>query len=409
MAVFRDLSQRKTDTSDRSADDRARHKELVKEAIRDRLPEIIGEEDIMGQTGTGKKIKVPIRSLKEWRFIFSEKGDGIGQGQGGEEPGDTIGKTGSGDKPMPGLGGNEPGEMVLEVTLDLDAVIDLMFEDLELPFLEEKKFHELELEKKTKWQGLKNKGIEPRLDLEASFIEKLRRQKAIEARAKKIEQSNPEQAKKILDKARKIPFPFREDDLRFHGLVTKVDTQSNAVIFFIMDISGSMDVSKRYLAKAFLYLLWRFVKKRFHNKVEKMFIAHHTEALEVSEHDFFHLSSSGGTHISSGLLKVMDLIKTKYPAETWNIYPVHCSDGENYSNDDEKVIATFKELVKIANLTGFVEIKSEGNWSTIGDKLSKEIKDPHFQLVRIKEKNQVWPRFKDFINCDKEKKDGGKS
>jgi len=219
MAIFRDLSQRKTDTSDRSAGDRARHRELIKEAIRKQLPEIIGEEDIMGQTGTGKKIKVPIRSLKEWRFIFSEKQDGVGQGE--KEPGDTIGKTGSGDKPMPGLGGNEPGEMVLGVTLDLDAVIDLMFEDLELPFLEEKKFYELELEQKTKWQGLRDKGIEPRLDLEASFLEKLKRQKVLEATAERVKQSDPELAEKLLEEAKKTPFPFREDDLRFHGLVTK--------------------------------------------------------------------------------------------------------------------------------------------------------------------------------------------
>lgn len=409
MAIFRDLSQRKTDTSDRSAGDRARHKELVREAIKDQLPEIIGEEDIIGQTGTGKKIKVPIRSLKEWRFIFSEKQDGVGQGQGGEESGDIVGTTDSGDKPMPGLGGNEPGEMVLEVTLDLDAVIDLMFEDLELPFLEEKKFHELELEKKTKWQGLKDKGIEPRLDLEASFIERLKRRKIIEARARRVEQNDPEQAKNLLDEAQKIPFPFRDDDLRFHNLVIKIDTQSNAVVFFIMDISGSMDVGKRYLAKAFLYLLWRFVKKRFHNKVEKVFIAHHTEAFEVSEFDFFHLSSSGGTYISSGPLKVIEFIKTKYPVELWNIYPVHCSDGENSSDDNDKAIATLKELVKMANLVGFVEIKSGGDWSTIGNKLANEIKDPHFQLVHIKEKNQVWSRFREFINCDKEKKEGGKS
>ena len=90
-----------------------------------------------------------------------------------------------------------------------------------------------------------------------------------------------------------------------------------------------------------------------------------------------------------------------YPPELWNIYGVHCSDGENFVSDKERAVNAYKEFVGVANLVGFVEIKSGGAWSTIGSSLREAIKDPHFQVVKIKEKNQVWPRFIDFMNCDK--------
>lgn len=402
MAIFRDLSQRKTDTSDRSLGDRARHKDIIKEAIKKRLPEIIVEEDIMGDTGS-KKIKIPIRSAKEWRFVYSERRDGAGQGED-YEPGDQVGAIGSGDRPVPGIGGNEPGEITIEITLDLDEAIDLMFEDLHLPFLEQKKFHELEYEDKTKWQGIKDSGIEPRLDLEASFIEKLKRQKMLESRQQYLETTNPEEAERLRSELDKNPFPFRDEDLRYHGLTTKIVTESNAVIFAVTDVSGSMDVNKRYLAKAFILLLHRFIKRTY-RRVDMIFIGHHTEAFEVTENEFFHLSSSGGTCISSGPLKVLEFIKTRYPVELWNMYVVHCSDGENYTNDDENAIRAFKELAGIANLIGFVEIKSGGEWSTIGEKLAQEVKSPHFQILQIREKGQVWPKFQNFLTCDKKYKE----
>lgn len=399
MATFRDLLQRKSDASDRSAGDRARHRQLVKEAIKDQLPEILTEEAIIGTSGS-KKIKVPINSIKEWRFIYGRPRNGVGQGPG-QEPGDQIGSTGDEvEQGKPEEGGNEAGDIVLEVTVDLEELIDLMFEDLGLPFLERKKFHEIEVESESKWEGLREQGIEPRLDLEASFIEKLKRQKILETQLEIALRTNPEEAKRILEELEKMPFPFREEDLRYHRVTTKVKEESNAIIFPIMDVSGSMDQMKRYLAKAFLFMLYRFIKTKY-RRVEMAFIAHDTEAKQVSENDFFHLSGSGGTFISSGPLKALELIKTLYPPELWNIYAVHCSDGENYSNDNEPAIKAFQELVKISNLVGFVEIKSDAGWSNIGDKIKGAIKDDHFQLIKIKEKNQVWPRFRDFMNCDK--------
>lgn len=403
MAIFRDLSQKK-DSSDRSAGDRARNRELVRESIKENLPDIITEEVIF-ETDGKKKIKVPITFVKEWRFVYGGNQDGVGQGEG-LEPGDVIGSTDeTGDKSKPGEGGNQSGEIIFEeAEIDLDELIDLMFEDLHLPFLEQKKLHEVEVESESKWEGLSQRGIEPRLDLEQSFIEKLRRRKMLEARLDEATKNDPAEALRIQEELNKNPFPFTEEDLRYHRITIKTREESNAVVFFIMDISGSMDKTKRYLAKGFLFLLYYFLKKKF-RRVEKVFIAHHTEAFQVPENDFFNLSDSGGTNISSGPLKASGLIRALYPLELWNIYVVHCSDGENFSVDNDKAIKAFQDLVAMANLIGFVEIKPEGDWSTIGDKLETAIDSPHFQLIKIKNKKQVGPRFIEFMNCDKKYSD----
>ncbi len=400
MAIFRDLSQRKSDVSDRSAGDRARHRDIVKESIKENLPDIIIEEAIIGTTGT-KKIKIPIRSVKEWRFVYSNRNDGVGQGEG-NEPGDVIGRVDDDeDRPKPGEAGNEVGETIYEeVEIDLNEVLNLMFEDLNLPFLEKKKLHQIEVESESKWEGLQEQGIEPRLDMEASFIEKLKRQKILEAQLQEAERKDSDDAQRIKAELDKEPFPFREEDLRYHRITTKTKEESNAIIFAIMDVSVSMSTDRRYLAKAFFLLLYQFIKTKY-MQVDVIFIAHHTEAFQATEYDFFNLADSGGTNISSGPIKAMEFIKTLYSPELWNVYAVHCSDGENYADDDGRAIDAFKELVDIANLVGFVEIKTGGGWSTIGDKLKAVIKTPHFQLVHIKEKKDVYPRFIDFMNCDK--------
>ena len=214
MAVFRDLLQRKNDVSDRSAGDRARNRELVKEIMKKHLPDIITEEIIFNTTGK-RKVKVPMRSVKEWRFIYSDRNEGVGQGEG-NEPGDKIGSIGSdnaGDKPNPGEGGNEAGDIIIsEMEIDLDEILDLMFEDLGLPFLERKKFHEIEVESESKWEGLRQQGIEPRLDLEETFIEKLRRKKMLEAKLSRLDPDSDE-AKQLQEKLGKTPFPFREEEI----------------------------------------------------------------------------------------------------------------------------------------------------------------------------------------------------
>ena len=101
----------------------------------------------------------------------------------------------------------------------------------------------------------------------------------------------------------------------------------------IMDTSGSMDTMKKYLARCFFFLLYQFIRSKYRN-VEIVFIAHHTEAKEVTEDEFFHKGESGGTLISSGYQKALEIIAERYHPTLWNIYAFHCSDGDNFDTDN---------------------------------------------------------------------------
>ena len=116
-------------------------------------------------------------------------------------------------------------------------------------------------------------------------------------------------------------------------MITDMRKESNAVVLCLMDTSGSMDTMKKYLARSFFFLLYQFICTKYRN-VEIVFIAHHTEAKEVTEEEFFHKGESGGTFISSAYLKALDIIQARYHPSLWNIYAFHCSDGDNFDSDN---------------------------------------------------------------------------
>ena len=122
-----------------------------------------------------------------------------------------------------------------------------------------------------------------------------------------------------------------------------------------MDVSGSMDTTKKYLARSFFFVLSQFIRSKYSN-VEVSFISHTTTAKEVNEFDFFHKVESGGTYISSGLNKAIEIIEKRYNPEYWNVYAFYVSDGDNWTEDNEKAIKAAKELCEVSNLVGYAEI-----------------------------------------------------
>src|SRR5262249_48281511 len=161
----------------------------------------------------------------------------------------------------------------------------------------------------------------------------------------------PEEAKR---------FPFHVSDLVYRHVTTDVRRESNAVVICIMDTSGSMDTMKKYLARSFFFLLYQFIATKYRS-VEIVFISHHTEAHEVTEEEFFHKGESGGTFISSGYQKALDIIVERYHPSLWNIYAFHCSDGDNFDSDNSAALKTANELAQVCNLFGYGEIKPLGS------------------------------------------------
>ena len=388
--IFRPYHPSSGQRSDRSAGDRLRHRQKIREAIRNNIADIIAEESIMGRD-KNHIIKVPIRGVKEYRFVYGENVPGVGQGGNqSPRPGQVIGAEQ--DSPGGPQAGDRPGVDYYETDVSLDELIDLMFEDLELPDLERKRLRYLETEKLFRLKGFRRKGIRVRLDKKRTALSRVKRKKA----SQRLNDGSQEKER----------FPFHKNDLRYHHTVTDIRRESNAVVFCIMDTSGSMDTVKKYLARSFFFLLYRFLCTRYQN-VEIVFIAHHTEAHEVTEDEFFHKGESGGTFISSGYTKALEVIHQRYHPTLWNVYVFHCSDGDNFESDNAAALKAAQELAEIANLFGYGEIKplGAGYYGSSMIEFFSQIKEPNFQTVQIQRKEDIWPSFKTFLTKDRARDD----
>lgn len=388
MAIIREFQ---SNGRDRSVEDRRRHKELVERNIKENIGDIISEESIIGENKK-RKVKIPIRGLKEYYFKYGKNQIGIGTGKGTEAKGEKISKQGpSRGKSLIGAGELE-GDDIYETEITIEEAIDYLFEDLNLPYLERKKFSEIITDSSSKRWGVRHKGIPPRFSKRHTMIEKIKREKIASGQVEECDIKNQR-------------FPFHESDLRYFKVKPKLKRDSNAVIICIMDTSGSMGQTKKYLARSFYFLLYQFVRLKYMN-VEVVFIAHTTTAKEVTEDDFFHKAESGGTYISSGYEKALNIIEERYNPSVWNIYAFHCSDGDNWGEDNEKAIKYAKELCNTCNLFGYGEIKTSTYTSSIMNKYNENIDEDNFSIVKISDKEDVWPAFVKMLEVEQDT-DGG--
>jgi uncharacterized protein len=395
--IFREYRISDAERSDRSAGDRLRHREKVRESIRENIADIIAEESIIGKN-KDKIIKVPLRGIKEYRFIYGDNAPGVGQGDGNAQPGQVVGKTGKdGQGQGDGKAGDRPGVDYYETDVTLDELIEIMFEDLELPNLERRALREIETDRFAKRKGYRHVGIRVRLDKRRTARQRVKRVLATQHRREAQGLGAPKDAD-----GNERRFPFHQDDLRYKHLETDVREESNAAVICIMDTSGSMDTMKKYLARSFFFLLYQFISTRYRN-VEIVFVAHHTEANEVTEDEFFHKGEAGGTFISSGYQKALDIIAERYHPSLWNLYAFHCSDGDNFDSDNPAALRAAKELSEICNLFGYGEIKPLGSRYYESSMLNvfRRLDAPNFQAVLIERKEDIWPSFKAFLSKDR--------
>lgn len=408
MAIFREYNGVQ---KDRSAEDRRRHRELIEESIKKNIGNIIAEESIIGKS-KDRKVKIPIRSIKEYQFIYGKNIPGVGSGDGSEKRGDKIGQDGQG-KTGSGQGqgaGNHEGEDVYETEITIEELIKYLFEDLDLPDIDKKKLADLESISTHRNLGYQRKGIPPRLAKRKSAIEKIKRKQAFNRYHQGDQPQEGEASEEEKDiNGGTLPanisrrFPFMEDDLRYRRIREDLKKDFNAVVICIMDVSGSMDQTKKYMARSFYFLLYQFILLKYAN-VEVVFIAHTTKAKEVSEDEFFHKGESGGTYISSGYEKALEIIEQRYNPANWNIYAFHCSDGDNWPEDNKKAVELALELCRVCNLFGYGEI-IPGYYvygSTIKDEYYKKVRADNFAAITMSRKEDIVPGLKKLLEKEGE-------
>ncbi len=363
--------------------DQDRHKERIKDAIKKNLGSIVSNESIILSNGR-RTVKVPMRALDEYKFRFDyRKRKHVGQGDGKTKVGDVIAREDSqGQVPGAGQAGDSPGQDYYEADVDIDDIAAMIFEDLHLPFLEDKAKRAVP-SKTTRFTEIRRTGVLSNLDKRRTILENIRRNAREKGQAK--------------------IGGFKKEDMRFKSWEDEIRYESNAAVIAMMDVSGSMGEFKKYIARSFFFWMVRFLRTKY-DSVEIVFISHHTEAKEVTEEQFFTQGESGGTVVSSAYKLALDIIAERFPPPDWNVYPFHFSDGDNYYSDNEDAVKMADELIETCNLFGYGEIGEEGMatyrrssgalLSIFHDRLKNQ---ERFIGVRIDDKEDVYPALREFF------------
>lgn len=356
--------------------DQQRHMDKVKDAIKNNLPDLISEESIVMSNGRDV-IKIPIRSLDEYKIRYNyDKSKHVGQGKGDSKVGDVVAREPGQGQKAPGQGkeaGDKAGKDYYEAEVSIEEVQNVLFKELELPNLQEKEVADITTEK-IEFNDIRKKGLMGNIDKKRTILTAIKRN-AMKGKAEIA--------------------PIHNDDLRFKTWDEVVKPESRAVVLAMMDTSGSMGNFEKYCARSFFFWMTRFLRSKYET-VEIEFIAHHTEAKVVTEEEFFTKGESGGTICSSAYVKALELIKQKYNPVRYNIYPVHFSDGENMSMDNEECMKLVQELMEISSMFGYGEVNQHSRYSTLMNTY-KKIDNPKFKHYIIKQKNDVYEALKSFF------------
>ena len=314
--------------SDRSAGDRLRHRQKVRESIRDNIADIIAEESIIGQRpgpsdqgSDPRRQGVPVRLWRQCSAASARAATAT------SEPGQVVG-TGKDGGPGRGQAGDQAGVDYYETEVTLDELDrDHVRGSRASRPRAQARCARCEWSASSKRKGYPQGG-HPRSARQATHRPR-------SSRASKRKKARPSAAADSVPPSTarsRVPLPQGRSQLPPRSSNDPRE-ESNAVVLCIMDTSGSMDTMKKYLARSFFFLLYQFICTQYRN-VEIVFIAHHTEAREVTEEEFFHKGESGGTFISSGYTEgARDHLGALSPG-LWNVYAFHCSDGDNFESDN---------------------------------------------------------------------------
>ena len=354
--------------------DAARHRHKVDDAIRKNIGNVIGEESIITRKGK-RTVKVPVKGMKDYKFIYG-KGGVAGVGQGDKKPGDVLDERQVGDGAGSGQGSG-PGTDYMETEVDIDYLLKIMFEDLGLPYLDQKDKASTLVSKGWTTNSISKVGPQSRVHKKLTMKEAIKRNSVyageivattnctLEDAYKALNQSKGEihEAMTIIkegrvDESTDTSIIIDDTDMRYKTIDEDIEICSNAVIIAKMDVSYSMDSQKKYLVRSLLFWMVEFLKSRY-EQVQIRFIQHSDTAQEVDEETFFHRGTTGSTYCHTAIDKAIKMIENEYPVDEWNIYSLYCSDGEDFAED--KTVASVEKLLTMVNMFGYIEVKPENN------------------------------------------------
>jgi len=365
------------DLFSRGSRDWLRHNEKVRETVKEELPNLISGSDVLSRP-SDRTVQVPVRFLEHYRFRLREDQDSgeaqVGQGDG--EPGDVLRRAKPSEGEGGGEGGSGEGELRFILELKVDDIVDWIWEELALPDLQPKTTDALTDEDLIQ-EGWDKRGPRARLDRRRTVKEAIKRRSVQEAAT-----------------------PFSNEDLRFRQLARRKRPATNAVVAFLLDVSASMDESRRKLAKSFFFWAMQGLRRQY-GDVEAVFVAHTNQAWEFSEEMFFQATATGGTVASSGLRLVRDIFSQRYDPGQYNQYLFYASDGDNFGDDRRSAESSLAELGAMVNFMGFVETPQnplEASKSEMG-RLFKalEVREYPVGSYTVHEEGDIWDAIREFF------------
>ena len=410
------IVDRRKSTRGKSSENRQRLLKRIDGQIKKALPDIIKGTNVKDLTSSNERVKIPVKGIGEPQFTYDkDTGDKEMVHPGNKEysEGDMIKKPKSGGGSGQGKGSNDPNvtEDEFTVSISREEFLDYFFAELELPDLVKNHLNSL-VDFKQKRAGYSNYGNPSRLNITRSYKNSMARRMAVglffDKKIKEIEEklktetdsSIIEVLEKELDKLRKMKLSvsfMEEVDLQYNNFEKIAVPVTSAVMFCIMDVSGSMGELEKDISKRFFMLLYMFLTKQY-EKIEMVFVRHHTSAKEVSEEEFFNSKESGGTVVVTALELMAKIIGERY-SDGWNIYAAQASDGDVWdssdANDCYNILDT--DILSKVQYMIYIEIcrSKEGDlWNKYSTLKNKH---KNFEIGRINEVGEIWKVFQDFF------------
>jgi uncharacterized sporulation protein YeaH/YhbH (DUF444 family) len=423
MTTFID---RRLNSKNKSTVNRQRFIRRYKSQIKKSVSDAVNKRGVT-DVDSGESITIPKKDLSEPVFH---------QGTGGVKdrvhPGNDQFVAGDRVKRPPqqqGQGGGQgdasdsgEGEDDFIFSISKDEYLNLLFEDLELPNLEKNQLDKL-IDYKTVRAGYCADGVPANIDIVKSLqgsiarriamtADKRRNLKALQAELAELHNDTHDhvqqervlnaQIEELKNKIAKVPF-IDTFDLRFRNYAKQAVPTSKAVMFCLMDVSGSMDQATKDIAKRFYILLYLFLTRTY-KTIDVVYIRHHTQAKEVDEQEFFYSQETGGTIASSALELMDEIINDRYSAQEWNIYGAQASDGDNWADDSPycRKLLTDKILPK-SRYFSYIEITQRAHQTLWQQYQEVANVNGHFAMRHIKNVEDIYPVFRDLFKKNTEK------
>ncbi len=362
--------------------DHRRFQQIVRGRIKQNLKKYISKGEMIGKKGRDR-ITIPVPHIDLPRFIY-DQGDTGGVGQGEGDVGDVL-QPGNVQPADGRQAGSDSADHGMDVDVSFEELAQMLGEALELPRIEPKGSERIQ-SVRYRYTGIHRVGPESLRHFKRTYKQALRRTLA-------MGQYNPNNP---------VVVPTR-DDRRYRTFKIKIEPETNAVILYMMDVSGSMGDEQKEIVRIESFWIDTWLRSQYKG-IETRYIIHDATAKEVDRETFFHTRESGGTMISSAYKLCSEIIAAEYPASDWNIYPFHFSDGDNWSADDTRLCLDLlrDHILPVANVFCYGQVESPYGSGQFVKDVRNQFGDHEKVLTsEIPNKDAIYQSIKDFLGKGK--------